>query len=48
MANINLPSRIGGFVVLESSLGPVIVITIAPIGAVITMDRMHIVTTTSA
>lgn len=45
---LNVPSNTGGFVVLESNLGPVIVITIAPRGAVMTIDMMQTLITISA
>lgn len=44
----SLPSNTGGLDVLESSLGPVIVIIMAPSGAVMTMDKIQIVNKTSA
>lgn len=43
-----LPSSTGGLVVLDSSRGPAIVMTIAPMGAVMTMDMTQTVMTISA
>lgn len=45
---ISLPSITGGLVVLDSNRGPAIVITMAPMGAVMTMDIMQTVKTISA